>query len=97
MPRPFAVVAHRGQVYVALNNLDPDSYAPAGPGLLAKVDPATDAVRVIDLGADVCLNPQWLASVGERLAVSCGGRVRYSPGYEVEAVEAAPAGGVQPA
>jgi hypothetical protein len=86
--RPFAVTAHRGHVYVALNNLHPDTYAPEGPGLLAKVDPATDAVSVIDLGAGDCLNPQWVTSLGDALAVSCGGRVTYSPTFEVERVEA---------
>ena len=31
-----------------------------------------------DLG-DVCLNPLWVAPLGNRLAVSCGGRAVYSP------------------
>lgn len=87
--RPFAIAAHRGALYVALNNLHPDTYAPEGPGLLAKVDPASDAVSVIDLGAADCLNPQWVASLGERLAVSCAGRVTYSATFAVERVEAA--------
>jgi hypothetical protein len=87
--RPFAVVAHRGFIYAALNNLHPDTYAPEGPGLLAKVNPADDAVTLIDLGADDCLNPQWVTPVGDGLAVACGGRVTYSPSFEVEAIEAA--------
>lgn len=76
--RPFAAVVQRGQLYVALNNLDADSYLPTGPGLLAKVDPATKALSLIDLGADTCLNPQWLAPMGSGLVVSCGGRALYT-------------------
>lgn len=83
--RPWAITAHHGAVYVALNNLNPDTYAVEGPGLVARVD--TDAgVTVIDLGAADCLNPQWLAPVGDALAVSCGGRVTYSPTFTVDAV-----------
>jgi hypothetical protein len=78
VPRPWAITARGDQLYVALNNLDPDTYQPAGPGLLARVDPTTRAVQVIDLGADACLNPQWVAPFGDGLAVSCGGRTTYT-------------------
>lgn len=88
--RPWAVVARGAAVYVALNNLDPDTYVPGGPGLLAKVDPSSGAVDTIDLGASDCLNPQWLGVVGARLAVSCGGEVTYDPTtFAVQAVKAA--------
>jgi len=87
--RPWAITEHRGAVYVALNNLNPDTYAPEGPGLVARVDPTDGGVSVIDLGAADCLNPQWIAPVGNVLAVSCGGRIQYSPTYKVESVEAA--------
>ena len=78
VPRPYAILAHRGAVYVALNNLNPDTYAPEGPGLLAKINTTTKAISVIDLGADKCLNPGWLASDGTRLLVSCIGAAVYS-------------------
>lgn len=87
--RPWAIVARNGQVYVALNNLNADTYAPEGPGLVAKVNPTSGAVTGIDLGAGECLNPQWLAAIGDRLAVSCGGLITYSPSYAVESVTAA--------
>ncbi len=87
--RPWAVTAKGGQVYVVLNNLNPDTYAPEGPGLVAKVNPANDAVTVIDLGGADCLNPQWLAPMGDRLIVSCGGLINYSATFSVESVVAA--------
>jgi hypothetical protein len=88
--RPWAITARGGQVYAALNNLNPDTYAPEGPGLLAKLDPVSGAVTGIDLGASDCLNPQWVAPVGDKLAVSCGGLVAYDPTtFAVESVSAA--------
>lgn len=76
--RPFAVTVHRGAVYLALNNLNPDTYVPEGPGLLARIDGATQAVTVVDLGAQRCLNPVWLQSDGTSLFVSCAGAALYS-------------------
>jgi hypothetical protein len=87
--RPWAITAHRGAVYVALNNLNPDTYAPEGPGLVARIQPEDGGLSVIDLGAADCLNPQWLGPVGDALAVSCGGLVQYSPTYTVDSVSAA--------
>ncbi len=83
--RPYAIVSHQGALYVALNNLNPDTYVPEGPGLLAKINPTTKAVSIIDLGADKCLNPLWLASDGTHLLVTCGGAAIYNgpPNYEL--------------
>ena len=75
--RPFAILALRDSVYVALNNLNPDTYAVEGPGLLAKINVNTRTISVLDLG-DTCLNPGWLASDGVRLLVSCFGAAVYS-------------------
>jgi DNA-binding beta-propeller fold protein YncE len=75
--RPIAVTVHQGAVYVALNNLDPD-YHPAGPGLLARIDGTTQAITVVDLGAERCLNPVWLQSDGTSLYVSCAGAAVYA-------------------
>lgn len=88
--RPWALTVQRGQLYVALNNLNADTYAPEGPGLLAKVDPVSKAVSVIDLGADDCLNPQWVGGLGSSLVVSCGGKADYAgPNFSLSAVEKA--------
>jgi hypothetical protein len=64
-------------LYVVLNNLDADYHA-AGPGFLARIDPKTRAVTLVNLGADACLNPQSAAEVGTGLVVSCVGQARYS-------------------
>ena len=87
--RPWAIIAKNGALYVALNNLNPDTYVPEGPGLVARVDATSEAVTLIDLGAADCLNPQWLGAVGNSLAVSCGGLITYSPSFAVESVTAA--------
>ncbi|MBL9038351.1 MAG: hypothetical protein JNG84_07555 [Archangium sp.] len=81
--RPWSVTTLGGAVYVALNNLEPSTYQPAGPGLVARIDPATNAVSLIDLGADTCLNPQWIAPLGDGLAVSCGGQAEYTPSFSL--------------
>jgi hypothetical protein len=86
--RPWAITAHRGAIYAVLNNLNADTRLPEGPGLLARIEASSGALRVIDLGADVCLNPQWAASVGSKLAVSCGGRVDYASDNSIVGVEA---------
>ncbi len=75
--RPWAVVSHAGQVYVVLNNLDAE-FKPAGPGFLARIDPTSRQVTLINLG-DACLNPQSAAEVGAGLVVSCMGRPTYGP------------------
>ena len=72
--RPYRVLASGNRVYVTLQNLDA-SYAPAGSGKLAVIDPATGALDaaqpVIDLGLS-CRNPSDLAVEGSTLWVTCG-------------------------
>lgn len=72
--RPYRVVAAADRVFVTLQNLNA-SYAPAGHGKVAVIDPATDALDaqqpVIDLGQD-CRNPSGLALNGSTLWVACG-------------------------
>lgn len=91
--RPFSATVSNGRVYVALNNFNGDCTPlciPAGPGLLARIEPATKAVSVIDLGADACLNPQWVAPLGDGVAVACGGNAVYAgANYELVSVEKA--------
>lgn len=76
--RPWAITTHQGALYVVLNNLEASTYAPAGPGFLARIDPVSRAVTLVDLGADVCLNPQSVAEAASGLVVSCGGLAQYT-------------------
>jgi hypothetical protein len=86
LPTPAGITALQGRLYVTLNNLDPRDYSAGGPGLLARIDPDTRAVDLFELGAD-CLNPGWVAPVGERLVVSCGGRARYDASFNLIGIE----------
>lgn len=88
VPRPWTIIAWNNAVYVALNNLNPDSFVPEGPGMLAHINPQTREVSTIDLGAADCLNPQGLTAVGDWLAVSCGGRVTYGQNGNAASIEA---------
>jgi hypothetical protein len=89
--RPFAIVNHRGALYVALNNLNGDTYVPEGPGIVAKIDPADGGLSEIVLDAAQCLNAVWLASDGTNLFVSCAGAAVYDPdaGYALVSSTAA--------
>ncbi|MCL2012983.1 MAG: hypothetical protein FWG75_09385 [Cystobacterineae bacterium] len=78
LPLPYDVLHHQGALYVALNNLNA-YYMPAGPGLIAKVDPQTLATSLLSLG-DTCTNVSSLASNGKLLAASCAGDWGMSPG-----------------
>ncbi|WP_426735571.1 MXAN_6577-like cysteine-rich protein [Myxococcus faecalis] len=78
MPLPFSVTATRTHVYVALTNLNPaNDYRPNGPGMLARIDPATGAVSAIDLGKERCLNAGYVEAVGDQLVVACIGEAIY--------------------
>jgi hypothetical protein len=85
IPTPAGIVAHRGQIYVALNNLDPDTFAPGGPGMVARISPDGANVTYLSLG-ERCLNTGWLASVGSKLVVSCAGEATYDSNYNLLAV-----------
>jgi hypothetical protein len=86
LPTPAGIVAHRGRLYATLNNLDPATYSPGGPGLLARIDPVTQGVDLLPLG-EGCLNPGWVAPVGERLLVSCAGKATYDASFNLIGVE----------
>lgn len=75
--QPTAATVFNGKVYVALSNLNM-GYAPQGPGLLAKLDPADGGVSTVDLGGDACLTPYALTQVGDKLVVSCAGESDFS-------------------
>jgi len=81
-PAPAGIAALRGRVYAALGNLDPRDFTVGGPGLLARIDPATRAVDLLELG-EGCLNPFWVAPVQERLLVSCGGAATYDRNFNL--------------
>lgn len=86
IPGPAGLVAHRGSIYVTLNNIDPNTYNPGGPGLLAKINPGTRAVSTVSLGPD-CLNAGWAASAGDKLLVSCAGKATYDARFNLVSVE----------
>lgn len=86
IPSPSGITVLRGQLYVALNNLDPNTYGSGGPGLVARINPQTQEVKYLPLG-DNCLNAGWLAPVGNKLLVSCSGQATYDASFNLVAVE----------
>lgn len=101
-PLPAGITTSNSSLYITLNNLDPKTFGPGGPGLLVKVDPQAMAVdRTLLLsrtdcpstgctpeGVD-CLNPGWVAPVGGQLVVSCGGKSTYDASFNLVAVDKA--------
>jgi hypothetical protein len=83
---PGAIAAAWGKIYVSLENLDA-GFSPAGPGMLAKIDPASGEVTAVDLGADVCLNAFWVSFSDDALYVSCAGKIVYGQGWTPLIVE----------
>jgi len=86
IPTPTGIVVHRGQLYAALNNADPNTFAPGGPGMVARISPDGTNVTYLSLG-ERCLNAGWLASVGSKLVVSCAGKSIYDANFNLVAVE----------
>jgi hypothetical protein len=86
VPTPAGIVAHRGQIYVALNNLDPNTFGPGGPGIVVRISPDGANATYLPLG-ERCLNAGWLASVGNKLVVSCAGKATYDENFNLVAVE----------
>ncbi|PTL81363.1 MXAN_6577-like cysteine-rich protein [Vitiosangium sp. GDMCC 1.1324] len=82
VPSPAGIVTHHGRVYAALGNLDPTDFSVGGPGFLARINPSTRAVDLLELG-EGCLNPFWVAPVGERLLVSCSGAATYDRSFNL--------------
>lgn len=75
VPRPSGIVARGGRIYVALVNAE--GYSAAGAPLVARFNPADGGLDALDLDKARCLGPSELAVVGDRLLVSCAGRVEY--------------------
>jgi hypothetical protein len=82
LPAPAGITALGGRVFAALGNLDARDFSSAGPGLLALLEPSSGAVERLSLGPD-CLNAFWVAPVGERLLVSCGGAATYDRDFNL--------------
>jgi len=83
-PRPSQALLHDGFVYVLLNNLDVN-YSPAGPSVLAKIDPTQpldggvgSIASLVTLDAGVCLDAVAMAEASGQLLVSCFGAVTYN-------------------
>ena len=82
---PAGIAFQGGEVYAALGNLDPRDFSVGGPGLLARIHPSTRTLTVVELG-EHCLNPFWVAPVGERLLVSCGGAAVYDRDFNLSGI-----------
>jgi hypothetical protein len=82
-PKPWTIKLVNNQLYVPLDNLNPVTYAPEGPGLLAVIDPGTGDAGVIDLHADLCLDPIGLSAQGSTLFVSCAGKAIYDSSFNL--------------
>jgi LVIVD repeat len=93
-PRPSQAILRGGFIYVVLNNLD-SSYAPAGPPLLAKIDPvqpldagAGSVAGLVVLDASRCLDAQWMAATSTGgLLVSCFGQATFDSNFNTVAVD----------
>jgi hypothetical protein len=77
--RPQTIYAQGGLLYAVLNNLDLNFNA-AGPGWLAELNPSTQSVSLVSLGAS-CLDPVDIAGDGAHLFVSCFGSPQYDSNF----------------
>lgn len=76
------------QIYVALENLDPATYAPNGPGLLVGFNPYTGSSTVIDLAVATasapaehsCSSSGVVKADAGQLYVACGGNYNVPTG-----------------
>jgi hypothetical protein len=74
--RPLYTAQVGTVVYASLSNLNPNTFAPAGPGFLAGIDPISGKVDVINLGgADrhQCINPGVIRQDSQKMYVACAG------------------------
>jgi hypothetical protein len=74
--RPLYTAQLGGRVYASLGNLNPSTFAPAGPGFLASIDPITGQVEAINLGGTSrhqCTNPGVVRQDSQKLYVACAG------------------------
>ncbi|MFL5313287.1 MAG: YncE family protein [Myxococcales bacterium] len=74
--RPLYTAQLGGRVYATLSNPNPTTFAPAGPGFLASIDPVGGKVDVINLGGSdrhQCMNPGVVREDSQKLYVACAG------------------------
>jgi hypothetical protein len=74
--RPLYTAQFGGRVYASLSNTDRNTFAPAGPGFLASIDPFTGKVDRINLGGTgrhQCMNPGVVRQDSQKLYVACAG------------------------
>jgi hypothetical protein len=74
--RPLYTAQVGGVVYASLSNLNPNTFAPAGPGFLAGIDPISGSVGLINLGgADrhQCVNPGVIRQDSQKMYAACAG------------------------
>src|SRR5712691_7083576 len=74
--RPLYTAQLGGRVYASLSNINPNTFAPAGPGFLASIDPLTGQVDLISLGGSdrhQCMNPGVVRQDSQKLYVACAG------------------------
>jgi hypothetical protein len=74
--RPLYTAQFGGRVYATLSNINPSTFAPAGPGFLASIDPLTGQVDAINLGGTdrhQCMNPGVVRQDSQKLYVACAG------------------------
>jgi len=75
-PRPLYTAQFGGRVYASLSNTDRNTFAPAGPGFLASIDPIAGKVDLINLGGTdrhKCMNPGVVRQDSQKLYVACAG------------------------
>ncbi len=92
-PSPVAFAQYGGRVYLALQNLD-SSYAPAAAGVLAAIDPATDALVDLDTTTagvqGITLtgrNPQSMVPAGAgRVVLGEAGVIAFAPPQVLDGV-----------
>jgi hypothetical protein len=80
---PFWIAESGGKLYVPLNNLNPVTYSPGGPGMLAVIDPMTLATSTIELGSVGCLNALYVLPAQGKLFVSCGGAAMFDAQFHL--------------
>jgi hypothetical protein len=74
--RPLYTAQLGGRVYASLGNLNPSTFAAAGPGFLASIEPITGQVDLINLGGSdrhQCTNPGVVRQDSQKLYVACAG------------------------
>jgi hypothetical protein len=87
LARPQPIIAHQNELYVGLNNFDP-GYQPAGPGVVARINPDGGTITPIYLGAE-CQQVYGLASSGNAVVASCAGKISYDSTFTAVGSEAA--------